>query len=258
MKWNSQNAHHLMALTDAISALDNVKPRKAIRLLKDAKEAFFDQICRHMIDQKCALHEKTDLEEFSPHEIGPDFFITWDEIEQIMVEGAEDDWGNTRLYITPEGAKILIKLYSAEVFELKKKRDGISTPVELIAYSKKQRALESKFVEEQELNQQEKEQELYWEEHPSELPESLFTPSRLNRIMFKNVGLGLSTSMEIGGIKICKNVHYYTSNSGGRRDCDVFFEWVGSDGNKHKEHLRHSTFKNNRRNDSERNWGLHE
>ena len=112
--------------------------------------------------------------------------------------------------------------------------------------------------DEQKQKSQQSEQELYWDEHPAELPENYFSPSRLNRIMIKNVGKGLSTSMEIGGIKVSKSVRYYKSNNGKSQDSDVILEWDGSDGINHKESLHSSNYKNNRRNDSQRNWGLHE
>ncbi|TKT70876.1 hypothetical protein YH63_005315 [Afipia massiliensis] len=92
---------------------------------------------------------------------------------------------------------------------------------------------------------------------PSLIAESDLTNHRLiDRVFIANIGTG-SGSMVLAGIKVHKQVIGYRSNSGKSTGWFVRFDWTGSDGQKrHSETVPSEA--NNRRNDSDRGWGLHE
>jgi hypothetical protein len=92
---------------------------------------------------------------------------------------------------------------------------------------------------------------------PSLILESDLVDHRLiDSVFIANLGTG-SGSMVLAGITVHKEVIGYKSNSGKSTGWQVRFDWTGSDGQ-----LRHSETvppeADNRRNDPERDWGLHE
>lgn len=94
-------------------------------------------------------------------------------------------------------------------------------------------------------------------EHPDTVPEREFRLSLLNDIFFKHKGGGSHTMM-IGGLTVNKSLlGGYSSNSGKSRDWSYNYTWTSADGTK-KVISRESDFQHNRRNDADRNYGLHE
>lgn len=92
---------------------------------------------------------------------------------------------------------------------------------------------------------------------PSLIVESDLSDHRLIDCVFiQNIGRGPG-SMVLAGITVHKQVSGYKSNSGKSTSWRVRFDWMGSDGK-----TRHSEVSppaaDNRRNDPDRNWGLHE
>jgi hypothetical protein len=250
MVWDSSTAHHLMKLSKAISFLPNAKPRKARWLLNDIQDYFFNQMLGNFGNDTC---EESDS--YDPYQFNQGNTLSYGELQELMITQT-NDWGDETLFITPRGAEILIELYQNKIFELTKQRDGVSTPKELLDYSQSSGDLIRKVENEKKLAAQALAQEKYWDENPEELPETLFSATRLNRIMIKHMGLGMHASMMIGGIKVTKHVNSYKSNSGKSHDNDINLEWTGSDGQRHEQPLRASMNKYNRRNDANRNWGL--
>lgn len=92
--------------------------------------------------------------------------------------------------------------------------------------------------------------------HPSLVREDQFTWSILNSIFAHHLGYGGGHSeMDIGGIRVSRSVTSYSSNSGKSRESEVDLSWTGSDGEPRLLPCE-SRYAENRRNGSERNWGL--
>ncbi|SNB72696.1 MULTISPECIES: hypothetical protein [unclassified Agrobacterium] len=78
----------------------------------------------------------------------------------------------------------------------------------------------------------------------------------IDSVFIANIGTG-SGSMVLAGITVHKQVIGYKSNSGKSTGWRVRFDWTGSDGQpRHSETVPPEA--DNRRNDPDRNWGLHE
>ncbi len=89
---------------------------------------------------------------------------------------------------------------------------------------------------------------------------SLVTESDLNdhlfidRIFLAHLGPG-NGRLTLGGIEVTKTLTFYSSNSGKTGAWAVRFDWTGSDGVRFTSD-RQPPQASNRRNDSDRNWGL--
>ncbi len=79
----------------------------------------------------------------------------------------------------------------------------------------------------------------------------------MNRIFFKNSGPGPSR-LTLAGIVVSKDIRSFSSNSRKSTGCESTFTWTGSDGVAHSSGSGLSSEAFNRRNDENRNWGLHE
>lgn len=90
----------------------------------------------------------------------------------------------------------------------------------------------------------------------TEPKESEFSFETLNNYFWEK-NLRKSCETVIDGILVAKTLIPFRSNSGKSMDFSVTFSWVGSDG-VHRNAKKKSRFEESRRNDSERNWGLHE
>lgn len=88
------------------------------------------------------------------------------------------------------------------------------------------------------------------------LERDLVDHSFIDRVFFENIGPGPG-SMVLAGITVRKEVIGHKTNSGQNTGWRVRFDWVGSDGQpRHSEVVPPEA--SNRRNDPDRNWGLHE
>jgi hypothetical protein len=88
--------------------------------------------------------------------------------------------------------------------------------------------------------------------------ESDFADNRLlDDIFWKNAPKGQGT-LKLAGIDVTKTVQAYSSNSGKSTGYEVTFHWTGSDGERRTSGTGRPSEAYNRRNDEERNWGLHE
>ncbi len=248
MKWNSFNAPMLMKQSDAIRLFPNIKPRKAMWLLDEINNYFFNQYMDNGFTE--------DENDYKNYEING-LSITMGEFKSMVII-APTAWGEEANYVTPEGAALLVRMYKSGCFELDKKREGLGDTSKLEAYAASGEALLRQNALDKDLAAQKRAQELRWKEHPEELPEAKFTPSRLNAIMWHHGVKGMLARMEIGGIIVTKAVSQSMSNSGKTQDSTVFFRWTGSDGIAREQFLKRSHFENNRHNDADRNWGLPE
>jgi len=79
----------------------------------------------------------------------------------------------------------------------------------------------------------------------------------MNRIFFKNAGPGPGT-LTLAGIPVHKDIRSFASNSGKTTGYESTFTWTGSDGIARSSGSGLPSEAFNRRNDEERNWGLHE
>lgn len=244
MMWNEKHICVLKTRKEVINLLPNVKPRKAKWLIDDMNNHFFNE--RYMAESE----DPTGYAPYTSNEIT----ITEHDYRSMIVS-ADNEWGEEVDYITPEGASLLVKMYRAECFELKGKPGSTD---ELEKYAASGEELLAQHAANIELAAREKAQEERWKEHPEELPEELFTASRLNDIMWHHGVKGMHVSMEIGGITVTKSVSRHKSNSGKSSDNTVVLSWTGSDGIPREEFLTKSAYENNRRNDAGRNWGLSE
>ncbi|MDE3783406.1 hypothetical protein I7G00_04950 [Sinorhizobium meliloti] len=79
----------------------------------------------------------------------------------------------------------------------------------------------------------------------------------LDRIFWKHAGKGEAT-LTLAGIDVTKSLRGYSTNSGKITDYEVSFHWTGSDGQPRTSGTGKPSAAFNRRNDADRNWGLHE
>ncbi|WP_432343888.1 hypothetical protein WMC41_13465 [Shinella yambaruensis] len=80
----------------------------------------------------------------------------------------------------------------------------------------------------------------------------------LDTIFWKQFPKGGEATLVLAGIAVTKTVQSYPSNSGKSRGNEVTFYWTGSDGEKRFSGTGKPPEASNRRNDADRNWGLHE
>ncbi|SMN17585.1 hypothetical protein CRYPA_859 [uncultured Candidatus Thioglobus sp.] len=235
----------LMGLEDVIKSLPNVKPRKARARLKEWQEEIFHQIMEDSFANKELSVYKTI--------IGQGDILTSDDFEHIFYGG---EYFATK--ITPHGAKLLIEIYNSELLELNPHKTIENIPQVIVEYSKSEESIfEKQRLSKEAENKKNQEYNLLIN-NPQNVNPKTFNYTLLNDIFIKHIGFKSgSYSMSIGSVDVTKSVLMYTSNSGKSRDGKVTFTWVDLDGNNHKLE-KPSYYSDNRRNDPERNWGLHE
>lgn len=232
-------ADAFMKLEDALKLLPNAKPRKARSLLTELHD---ELIMRHIENEpvrsiSVARGIQLSLEDFEEL-----FFADHNDVKRV----------------TPKGAKTLIRLYREGFFELKNKHSSIIDPVELFQYCDREREINDSIARRQQEEEERKRKRAYFLENPDDVRESEFSYSLLNDIFIHHFGLRSGAySMSIGGIIITKSILMYKSNSGKSYDSNVEFTWLGTDGQEKRLEKR-SAYEMNRRNDSDRNWGLPE
>jgi hypothetical protein len=244
----------LLPMTSAaLGALPNIKPRNALRLLKDVREDLVMQNMPKPYGQgkppsRCAVYV------LGGNFVGPR--VGGIRITPADLEGAftPDRWEVERL--TPEGAALIARLYREGAFELRKKSDvpGEATELDLLAASRTE--LEAKTAARRAERQAEAEAKQALLADPAQIREEEFTWSLLNSVFAQHVGYGGSAhTLEVGGIPVSKSVRRFESNSGKSGDFEVSFSWTGADGEQHTL-VRESHYRDNRRNDPDRNYGL--
>ena len=174
-----------------------------------------------------------------------------EEYEEIHIK-LESFYGTT-IKTSPHGAKVLMKLYRNGDLVMHKGKCIADAP-ELQAYIDK----EEYFKEEADRIRREDERRKYLINNPDEIKESDFSYSLLDDVFYHKFGAfqGHKT-MILDGIKVNKSVFVYQSNSGKTQDSEVTISWIDSDGECHML-CEPSFYRENRRNDPDRNWGLPE
>lgn len=90
----------------------------------------------------------------------------------------------------------------------------------------------------------------------ADVREEDFSYELLNQIFIDKIGLKMGMSkMTIGDIDVTKNVSKHYSNTRKSSDYEVRFSWISENGEK-KNIANPSIYKENRKSDPERNWGL--
>ena len=88
--------------------------------------------------------------------------------------------------------------------------------------------------------------------------ESDFGDNRLmDRVFFAHAGKGPGT-LALAGIEVTKSLRGFSSNSGKSTGWQSTFSWTGSDGVRRSSGSPLPSEAFNRRNDEDRDWGLHE
>ena len=159
---------------------------------------------------------------------------------------------------TPRGAALLVDLYERSALPTQGGRGEPDSKLTLYAASEDK--LISMINDYQSKQRAEAARRQIFVADPSRLPEGEFTYSILDEIFWAKIGPFRGTrNLVIGNIDVTKCVSGpYTSNSGKSQDSAVEISWTGSDGEKRTVTNGGSRYKKNRRNDSERNWGLPE
>lgn len=151
--------------------------------------------------------------------------------------------------VGPDAATAIVAAYKAGQLPMKTAKTRPSAVPEADAYLDKAPEHRRQIAERERLQQAIKD--------PSLLTEADLDNYRLlDSLFFAIKGPGSGT-LELAGITVTKRITDYSSNSGKSRGWRVWFSWTGSDGRQHAlEKVPPEA--HNRRNDPERNWGLHE
>lgn len=237
------NAPQLMKLSEVLSYLPNVQPRKAMAEIKALQSDWIgEQFTKYMGKDR-------EWDEFSCTFGGT-------ELNRAMYTEICCDDTFSPAQTSPVGASMLIELYQAGALPSK---GPVLAPMEpLLAYAAHALTISDiKAVRRQE--QEEIDSKLLAKlNDPASIPVSDFTYELLNRLFFfhhlKGVG---DFNLDVGGISVTKTVLPYKSNSGKSVSYGVTFSWQSPDG-VNKNLRSEAAFAGNRRNDPERNWGLHE
>lgn len=186
--------------------------------------------------------------EYSRYKIGKTE-LTEADYNEIWIKKLSS-YGET-IRISPKGARILLKLYYNGDLILKK-GEKISKETGLQEYIDK----EKYFAQKAEQLRRDDEYKAYLLENPEKIKESDFSYGLLDKLFWKKFGaIRGAESLVLDGIEVTKCVSVYKSNSGKSQDSEVVFSWVDSNGKKHVI-KKPSSFKENRRNDPDRDWGL--
>ena len=218
-----------MSLTEALKLLPGVAPNKSKSQLKSA------------IMGECMQPPSNSIGEFSyePKELREMYIEDYSGISEVI-------------RITPEGAKTLILIYKRKSLILKHGGKVEEPLEELIKYAESSSLYKQAALKEKEEIAKQK----YLLANPDKIQEKDFSYQLLDSVFWDKFGpIHNSYTLQLAGINVTKSVSLYKSNSGKTYDSEVSISWIGTDGKKH-ELASPSRYKNNRRSDPERNWGL--
>ena len=167
-----------------------------------------------------------------------------EEIDEIYIRNLSY-YGKT-IRTSPAGAKILIDLYQKGLLIMKPNACVLEPSTEIVNYAARSESYKKDCAEEARIK--------YLIDNPNKITEEDFNYDILDRVISTQCGLG-SHSLNIANIKVNKVVCSYKSNSGKTSDFEVTISWIGSDGMSHSLD-KASQYKDNRRSDPNRNWGL--
>lgn len=169
-------------------------------------------------------------------------------VERADIYSRERSWLDLVLEVGPDAAAAILLAYKDGRLPMKRGNTPTDAPA-AEAYLADGEKLRKKIAERRRKEQAVKD--------PSLILESDLVDHRLiDSVFIANMGTG-SGSMMLAGITVHKQVIGYKSNSGKSTGWRVRFDWTGSDGQpRHSETIPREA--DNRRNDPDRNWGLHE
>ncbi|MCD9527568.1 hypothetical protein [Photobacterium carnosum] len=235
----------LLRLDDFLKMLPSVKPRKAREVIKSWQEDIFEQI----IADTWSEEQKEQYEIV----VSDNLTIQSSDLEHIF---HGDELEAKR--ITPYGTQLICQAYKAGLFETKARLSEYIIPIEVQEYIDSTNVILSKQEADRARRQNSRE---HYENKISNLElicEDEFSYTLLNDVFVKKFDFkGNHHMLNIGGVDVTKSLSSYCSNSGLSSDWQVTFSWFGLDG-EHKQLRKDSLYSGNRRNDSERNYGLHE
>jgi hypothetical protein len=168
--------------------------------------------------------------------------------ERADIYTSERSWLDLVLEVGPDAAAAILAAYKDGHLPMKRGCTPTNAP-EAEAYLAEGDKLREQLAERRRREQAVK--------NPSLLLERDLMDHRLiDGVFIANIGTG-SGSMVIAGITVHKQVIGYKSNSGKSTGWCVRFDWTGSDGQpRHSETVPPEA--DNRRNDPDRDYGLHE
>lgn len=168
--------------------------------------------------------------------------------ERADIRSRDSSWLDSVLEVGPDAAAAILTAYKRGGLPMKKGAVPTDAP-SAEAYVAQRDELKKQIAERARREQAIKD--------PSLILEGDLANHRLiDSVFIANIG-PRSGSMVLAGITVHKNVIGYKSNSGKSTGWRVRFDWIGSDGQpRHSEVVPPEA--DNRRNDPDRNWGLHE
>ncbi|OKH86849.1 hypothetical protein [Thalassospira sp. TSL5-1] len=233
----------MMRLDTAINLLPNIKPRLARQELKEIHSI----LCGKRLEQ-------------TDEEIDPKIVVAGknSQVEVSFSQSCEffenEEYGAAR--ITPAAAKVLALLYNAGIFKLQKSNSLIEATSALDDYARSEPVLREAQAVADAQAMTEKETYNNLLDNPDLITQDKFSYPLLDAVFWKHKGPGTHT-MQIGGFEVTKRVHTFTSNTGKNRDSEVVISWVDQNGVK-RLFKKSSRYSGNRRNNPDKNWGLHE
>ncbi|EKP0262779.1 hypothetical protein JFQ93_004146 [Aeromonas sobria] len=245
MEYRIFEGNYLLRLDELLRMLPNVKPRKAREVIKAWQHELFDKI----LINSCSDAEK----EYHEIEVSDNLTLKASDFEHIFF-----DCESSAKRITPYGAQIVCQAYKEGLFETKTRMSEFLIPSEVQEYIGSTDSIISKQNANNLLRQKERDEYEKKISNVESINENEFSYTLLSDVFSKKIGFkGTCCVLEIGRIKVTKSLSLYRSNSGRSSDWQVTFSWLGSDG-KYKTLRKNSIYSENRRNDADRNYGLHE
>ena len=245
MDFREFDGTNLLKLDTCIKLLPNIKPRKARALLNEWKNTLYEEI----VNDTFAGVERDNYE----IKVSDSLILASNDFEHIFF-GDE----SSATLVTPCGANLIRKAYLQGLFEIKGKLEEYIVTDALVEYCDSADDILRDQIARKLHENEAKEMYRIKLTNFDEINESEFSYKLLNDIFVEQFGFkGGFHSLEIGGINVSKSVSLYKSNTGNSSDWQVVFNWIGTDG-KQRSIRKDSVYSENRRNDSERNYGLHE
>lgn len=226
----------------ALSLLPGVKPRIARNL--------FDNWLLELIRKE---HDCPGDEEVSSFfiSVGNDIKVKLSDLDEVM--GGSDG----PLKVSPRGVKFLVSLYEAKILPMSVKKTKPVDP-KLLEYAESEEELKSRFEKMVELSNTKESKRRHLIKNLGLIKEEDYTYDLLNDVFLHYIGLTAQPhTLRIGPYDVTKSLTKYKSNSGKSHDWEVCFSYE-NENREEKTITKNSAYAGNRRNDADRNWGLHE
>lgn len=181
--------------------------------------------------------------------------LTEEDVAEVSYGGEGE-----RRVLTPNGARLLRKLFEAGLIE--QRRPGASRDLSALdAYIASEAELRDRTLE---LRLRREAKDGAWEvldarareiaEDPSCATIEDLSPRMIDRVFIHRFGYGREGEIELAGCTCHKAIERYVSNSGKTRTSTAYCWWEDADGGRHGN--TPPDLPRNRRSDPDRNWGL--